>query len=169
MFLFHCWLLSFESSIFCNLIKNSSFLILLTLTQSSWFFTNLKHILLIIFNNFYPTNIFLDIFFIYISNVIPFPGLLSRNPKSYFLSLWLYEGAPPPTYPLPPSHTGIPLHWGIEPSQAQGLLLPLMVNKVILCHICSRSPRSLHVYSLVGGPVPRRSGRGDYFILSSFS
>ena len=30
-----------------------------------------------------------------------------------------------------------------------------MSNKGILCHICSWSPGSLHVYSLVGGPVPR--------------
>jgi hypothetical protein len=44
-----------------------------------------------------------------------------------------------PTHPLPPSHPGIPLHWGIEPPQAQGPLLPLMSNKVILCHIRSQS------------------------------
>jgi hypothetical protein len=35
-------------------------------------------------------------------------------------------------------------------------LLPLMSNKSILC-ICGRSPGSLHVYSLVGGPVPGSS------------
>ena len=69
----------------------------------------------------------------------------------------LCESAPPPTHPLPPSHPGIPLHWGIEPPQAQGPLLPLMSNKAILCHICGRSHGSLHVYSLVGGSVPRSS------------
>jgi hypothetical protein len=54
-----------------------------------------------------------------------------------------------------PSYPGIPLHWGIEPPQPQGLLLPLMSNKFILCHICGQSHGSLHVYSLIGGPVPR--------------
>jgi hypothetical protein len=62
----------------------------------------------------------------------------------------LCESAPPPTHPLPPSHPGTPLHWGTKSSQAQGPpLLPLMFNKAILCHICSWSHGSLHVYSLV--------------------
>jgi hypothetical protein len=60
-----------------------------------------------------------DIFFIYISNVIPFPGFTSENPLS----------PPPspcsPTYPLPLPVPGIPLYWGIEPLQDQGPLLPL--------------------------------------------
>jgi hypothetical protein len=47
--------------------------------------------------------------------------------------------APPPIHPLPPSSPGIPLHWGIESSQAQGPLLPLMFNKANICHICGRS------------------------------
>jgi hypothetical protein len=34
-----------------------------------------------------------------------------------------------------------------------------MLNKVILCHMCGQSHGSLHVYSLVGGPVPRGSRR----------
>jgi hypothetical protein len=29
---------------------------------------------------------------------------------------------PPPSHPLPPPHTGIPLHWGIEPSRASPLI-----------------------------------------------
>jgi hypothetical protein len=41
----------------------------------------------------------------------------------------------PPTHPLPPAHPHIPLHWGTEPSQYQGPLLPLMANKTILCCI----------------------------------
>jgi hypothetical protein len=65
---------------------------------------------------------------------------------------------PPATHPLLPSHPGIPLLWGIKPRQAQGPLLLLMSNKVILCHICSQSHGSLHVYSLVCGPVPGSSG-----------
>jgi hypothetical protein len=52
----------------------------------------------------------LDIFFLYISNVIPFPSFPSENPLF------------PPTSPCPPTHPlilpdhGIPLLWGIEPS-----------------------------------------------------
>jgi hypothetical protein len=62
-----------------------------------------------------------------------------------------YEGALPPTQPLWPSCPSIPLHWGNHPSQNQGLFLPLMSDKPILCYICSCSYVSLHVYSLVGG------------------
>jgi hypothetical protein len=51
-------------------------------------------------------NIFpLDIFFIYISNVFPFPGLPFRNPLSHPSSLCLYEGAPPPPPILLPWHS----------------------------------------------------------------
>ena len=101
---------------------------------------------------------FLDIFFIYISNVFPFPVLLFGNPSSHPPSLCLYEGAPLPTHPS--SRPGIPLYWGIEHIQAQGPLLPLMSNKAIFCHICDQCHGSLHVYSLVGGPVPGSSGGG---------
>jgi hypothetical protein len=65
--------------------------------------------------HFFFKYIFLDIFFIYISNVIPIV---------------------PYTLPLPcsPTHTllipgpGIPLYWGIESSQDQGPLLPMMAD-----------------------------------------
>ena len=60
---------------------------------------------------------------------------------------------------------GITLHWGIEPSQDQWPLLPLMTNKAILCYICSWNQESLHVYSLVGGLVPGSSGGTGWFIL----
>jgi hypothetical protein len=40
----------------------------------------------------------LDILFIYISNVIPFPSFPSTNPLSHPPSPRLYEGAPPPTH-----------------------------------------------------------------------
>ena len=36
--------------------------------------------------------------------------------------------------------------------------LPLMPDKAILCYICSWSHGFLHVYSLVGGLLPRSSG-----------
>jgi hypothetical protein len=82
----------------------------------SWFFYyNMK------FNNFLKIYLLLlDISCIYISNVIPFPGLPSRNPFSPPLpSPCYYEAAPPPTHLLPPHCPGIPLHWGIMASQDQ--------------------------------------------------
>ena len=65
---------------------------------------------------------FLDIFFIYISNVIPFPSFLSENPLS------LSQSPCSSTHPLLLPGPGIPLYWGIEPSQDQGPLLPLMTD-----------------------------------------
>jgi hypothetical protein len=70
---------------------------------------------------FFPF-LLLDIFFIYISNVIPFPGMPSESPLP-----------PPPflcslTHPLLLAGPGIPLHWGIEPSQDQGTFLSLMTD-----------------------------------------
>jgi hypothetical protein len=103
--------------------------------------------------------ILLNIFFIYISNVIPFPDFPSENLLSH----------PPstcsPTHPLLFPCPGIPLHWGIKPSQDQGLFLPVMTNKAILCYICSWSHGSLRVYSLFGGLVPGSSGGTGWFIL----
>jgi hypothetical protein len=68
-------------------------------------------IILIHFLVFFP----LDILFIYISSVIPFPGFPSRNPLSH----------PPPSaslrvLPYPPTHlllllcSDIPVQWGIK-------------------------------------------------------
>ena len=50
-----------------------------------------------------------------------------------------------PTYPILFPCPDIPLHWGIEPLQDQGSLLPLMSDKAILCYICNWSHGSLHV------------------------
>ena len=62
----------------------------------------------------------LDIFFIYISNVIPFPSSPTKNPPSF-------PSSPcSPTHPLLLPGPGISLHWGIEPSQDQGTLLPFI-------------------------------------------
>jgi hypothetical protein len=49
---------------------------------------------------------------------------LHNSPTLYPLLLLLWGCSP--TYPLPPHHFDIPLHWGIKPSQDQWLLLPLM-------------------------------------------
>jgi len=98
---------------------------------------------------FFFLNFFLDIWCICISNVIPFPPL----PYLFPLLLWGCSHS----HTLPPQHPGIPLHWGNEPSENQGLLL-LMPDNVILCHICGWSHGSPYVYSLVGGLVPGSSG-----------
>jgi hypothetical protein len=63
-----------------------------------------------------------------------------------------------PTHPLPLPCPGITLHWIIGPSQDQGPHLPLMSGKAILCYICSWNHWLYHMYSLVGGLLPRSSG-----------
>jgi hypothetical protein len=65
-----------------------------------------------------------------------------------------------PSHPLPSSSPGITIHWGIKHPQAERPLLPLMSNKAILCHIWGQSHGALHVYYLVGGPVPGSAGGG---------
>ena len=106
-------------------------------------------------------NLFKDIFFIYISYVLPFPGPSPRKPPIIFP----YPGSP--THPLPLPCPGIPLHWGLEPCQDKGLL-PLMPKKVILYYICSWNHGSLYVYSLVGGLVSGSSGGSGLLILLFF-
>jgi hypothetical protein len=73
-----------------------------------------------------------------------------------------------PTHPLPVPCPGIPLHWGIKPSQVQGTLLPLMSNKDILFYVCSWSHGSLHVYSLVGSLVSGSAEGSGWLIVFFF-
>jgi hypothetical protein len=73
----------------------------------------------------------LDIFVIDISNVIPFHGFPSENLLSHL------PFPCSPTHPMLLLCPGILLHWGIEPSQDQGPLLPSMSDKAIICYICS--------------------------------
>ena len=80
-----------------------------------------------------------------------FPVSLLQTPCP---SHCFYESAPAPIHPLPPHHHSIPLCWSIKPPQDQGLPLPLMPDKAILCYICRWSHGSLHLYSLVGCLVP---------------
>ena len=72
-----------------------------------------------------------------------FPVSLPQTPHFISPPLCLYEGAPPPTYLLPPHCSSIPLCWGIVSPQDQEPLFPLMPDKAILCYKCSWS----HVYS----------------------
>ena len=107
----------------------------------------------------------MDILFIYISSVIPFPGFPSKNPLSHPPSPCFYEGTPPP-----PTHSCFTdlasLFTGAsEPSKDQGPLLSLIFNKAILCYLCGWSHGSLYVYSLVGGLVPGSSEGSGWLIL----
>lgn len=66
--------------------------------------------------------VLLDIYFIYISNVVPFPCFPPPETPLF----------PPPAHAHQPTHTCflavITLHWGFEPTQDHGPLLPLMTN-----------------------------------------
>ena len=92
------------------------------------------------------------------------PFLISP-PKENIIPLSPSPSPCPPIYPLPLPGPGILLHWGIESSQDQGPLLPLMTDNVILCYMCSWSHGSLHVNSFLGCLVPGSSGGSGWFIL----
>ena len=83
--------------------------------------------------------------------VSPFLVLPPILPRSAFMKVFTH-------LPTLAPHLGIHLHWGIEPSQDQAPLLPLMSDNAILCYIGSWSHGSINVYFLVGGLVPRSSG-----------
>ena len=107
-------------------------------------------------------------YFIYLHfRCCPLPSFPSANPVP-FPSPCFFEGVPSPIHPLLPHCPSIPLCWGIKPPQHQGPPLPLMPNKAILCYICSWSHGSLHVYSLVGGFIPGRSGVSGWLVLLLF-
>jgi hypothetical protein len=61
----------------------------------------------------------------------PLSPLLLCKPPSLPPFPCFYEGALLPTHPLLPHHPSIPLHWGITPSQDQGLALPLMSDTAL--------------------------------------
>jgi len=72
----------------------------------------------------------LDILCIYISNVIPFTLSPILPPLPASMKMF-----PTPTYLLPAQHSSIPLHWGNESSQYQGLLLLSRPDNITLCYI----------------------------------
>ena len=82
-------------------------------------------------------------------------SLFTFQMLSSFLVSPLKIPYPFPSFPCSPTHLlllpgpGIPLYWGIEPSQDLGPLLPLMTDQAILCYIYSQSHKFYHVFSLV--------------------
>jgi hypothetical protein len=116
---------------------------------------------------YYPPNVFVVVIYLFLlgiffSNVIPFSVSLLETPIPFPVPCF-YEGVHPPTHltSLASSYTGE----GVYPSQDQGLLIPLMPDKDILCYTCGWRHGSLHVYSLVGGLVSGSSGRSGWLIL----
>ena len=87
-----------------------------------------------IFFSYFKTFL-LDIFFIYISNVIPFTG-----PPQKITS---YPFPPPPAsmrmFAHTPTHAFPPFLMCIESTQDQGTLLPLIPNKATLYYTCGWS------------------------------
>jgi hypothetical protein len=80
-----------------------------------------------------------------------------------------YPMSPPPAHP--PTHSHFPV-LAFPYTGASGLRRTkglssgaLMTYKAILYYLCSWSHGSLHMYSLVGGLVPRSSGGTGWFIL----
>ena len=61
-----------------------------------------------------------------------FSGYLPRTHLSHAPSTCFYEGAPRRTHTVFSYYPDIPLHWGIEPFNDQGPLLPLMFNKAFI-------------------------------------
>jgi hypothetical protein len=143
-------------SILCVYI---SWIIKIVLCQTSY--TKFFLFLLFVFV-FYFIGYFLYLLFKY----FPLSRYTLQKPSIPILSPFcLYVGAPP-THPLLSSGPGIPLHWGMEQSQAQRPLLPLMSNKAILCRKWGQRHGAFLVFSLVGSPVPRSSeGSGRLTLL----
>ena len=73
--------------------------------------------------------ILLDILFIYISNVIPFPDFSPRNTLSHLPHSCFYQGVPPTIHPLLPPHT----HTGAS---------SLHRTKDLFSHWCQTRPSS---------------------------
>jgi hypothetical protein len=79
----------------------------------------------------------LDIFFIYISNVIPFPGFPSRNPLSHTLSpASVRVFSHPPTYSYLPT-LAFPYTGASAPSLTPPLRSPCSIQRLaVSIHLC---------------------------------
>jgi hypothetical protein len=119
----------------------------------------------LVFLSILSLKMLLDISLFIFQILSPFLVSPLQSPLAILLFLCIYEGAPSPTYPCQPHCSSILLCWGIKPEQDQGPLLPLMPDKAVFCDICSWSHGSLHVYSLIGGLVPRSSGWSGWLML----
>jgi hypothetical protein len=106
---------------------------------------------------------FID-YFIYLHFKCCSPSQFLLHKPPFQPSPCFYEGTPPPTHPLLPYCPSIPLHWGIDSLQDQEPPIPLMPD-ANLCHTCSWSHESLHVYSLVGGLVTGSSEGGGVWLV----
>jgi hypothetical protein len=96
----------------------------------------------------------LDILFIYISTVIPFPGFSFTNPISHLPPLLLWGCSP--THPPTHSYLNVlafPYTGALSLHRTQGL--PSYWCQI--SYLCSWCHGSLHVYSLVDGLVPGSS------------
>ena len=107
-------------------------------------------------NIFFFSFLLLNIFFIYISSVMHFPGSLSYKMLVPSSTPFFYEGVSLPTQPFSPPALYFPTvgHLLSLHRTKEGPLLPLMPDKSILCYICSWS----HVYSLFDSLLPGSSG-----------
>ena len=113
--------------------------------------------------SFKKTEFFFGIFFIYISNVIPFPGLPSRNPLSNPPSPCL-STTHPPTPTFPPWHS--PTLGHRLPSGPRALPPTYVQQRHPLPHMQLETWVPPCVYALVGDPVPRSSrGSGRLILL----
>jgi hypothetical protein len=118
--------------------------------------------------------IFLTGYFIYLHfKYYPLPG------RSFLWKLPILSPHPLPLWGCFPTHTPIsaslPFHSptlghrtlsNLRAAPPQPPPPPaLMSNKALFCHVCNWSHGSLHVYSLVGGPVLASSGWTDLLTL----
>jgi hypothetical protein len=81
-------------------------------------------------------------------------------------SLFLVLPKTPYTIPLPPA-LAFPYTGALSLHRTNGIFLPLMPNKAILCYTHGGSHRSLHVYSLVGILVLGNSGGGGVWLVDT--
>jgi hypothetical protein len=111
----------------------------------------------------------LDIFFIYISNVIPFPCSPSGNTLSHPTSPCFCKGTPPSIHPLlppPPSH-GIPYTGASSFQRTKGLSSHWCPTKPSSATYAA-GPMGPSMYSLVGNLIPGSSGVSGWLILLFF-